>query len=165
MPALGFQPHDHSRCVSDALAEAEARCARDRLQFTPVRRRVFEILLQEHRALGAYEILKTLSDEGLGSQPPVAYRALDFLVKAGLAHRIERLNAYIACSHLTGSHAPAFLICRNCKGVAETDVQIDDWANGPFASAPGFHVERVALEAEGLCAACLETKETDGPTA
>jgi zinc transport system permease protein len=44
-----------------------------------------EILLQEHRALGAYVILDRFRDEGLGSQTPVAYRALDFLVTNGLA--------------------------------------------------------------------------------
>ncbi len=47
---LGFAQHDHSACVGDTLAAAEARCAADGLRFTPVRRRVLEILLQEHRA-------------------------------------------------------------------------------------------------------------------
>jgi Fur family zinc uptake transcriptional regulator len=81
---------------------------------TPVRRRVLEILLAQHRALGAYDILDTLREEGLGSQPPVADRALDFLIKNGFAHKIERLNAFIACTHLGQSHTPAFLICWNC---------------------------------------------------
>ncbi len=51
---------------------------------------------------------------------PVAYRALDFLVKAGFAHKIEALNAYISCTHNGKKHAPAFLICRLCNAVAET---------------------------------------------
>jgi Fur family zinc uptake transcriptional regulator len=85
--------------MSEALAAAEARCAAGGLRFTPVRRKVLEILLQDHRALGAYSILDRLREEGFGSQPPVAYRALDFLVANGLAHKIERLNAFIACVH------------------------------------------------------------------
>ena len=89
---LGFAHHDHDTCVSEALAAAEARCAAEGLRFTPVRRKVLDILLQEHRALGAYDILDMLREEGLGSQPPVAYRALDFLVTHGFAHKIERLN-------------------------------------------------------------------------
>ena len=48
------------------------------------------------RALGAYEVLERLAEEGFGNQPPVAYRALDFLVEQGLAHRIRRLNAFAA---------------------------------------------------------------------
>ena len=116
MSTIGFETHDHGACVDDAMAAAEARCAASDLRLTPIRRRVLELLLAEHRALGAYDILGHLSAEGLGAQPPVAYRALDFLVKAGLAHRIEALNAYIACSHVGADHTPAFLICR--KGPA-----------------------------------------------
>ncbi|MEL6691127.1 MAG: transcriptional repressor, partial [Pseudomonadota bacterium] len=91
-----FEPHDHGACISDALAAADAQCAERNVRLTPVRRRVLEILLEEHHALGAYDVLDRLRDEGLGSQPPVAYRALEFLVKEGLAHRIERLNAFVA---------------------------------------------------------------------
>ena len=94
---LGFSRHDHSACVNDTIAAAEARCNAEGLRFTPVRRKVLEILLQEHRALGAYIILDKLREDGFGSQPPVAYRALDFLVANGFAHKIERLNAFIAC--------------------------------------------------------------------
>ena len=60
---LGFAQHDHSRCVRDALAAADARCAEDGLRFTPVRRKVLEILLQDHRALGAYNILDKLRED------------------------------------------------------------------------------------------------------
>jgi Fur family zinc uptake transcriptional regulator len=59
MAELGFHPHNHSTCVGDAIAAAEAHCANHSLQFTPVRRRVLEILLQEHKAMGAYDILPT----------------------------------------------------------------------------------------------------------
>jgi Fur family zinc uptake transcriptional regulator len=86
---LGFAQHNHGACMSEALAAAEARCAAGGLRFTPVRRKVLEILLQDHRALGAYSILDRLREEGFGSQPPVAYRALDFLVANGLAHRLR----------------------------------------------------------------------------
>ncbi len=103
---VGFEPHDHIGCIADAITVAEARCTANGLQMTPVRRRVLEILLQEHVALGAYAILERLRQEGLGSQPPVAYRALDFLVKHGFVHKIERLNAFVACSH------PAKIILR-----------------------------------------------------
>ena len=81
------------------LAAAETRCAKESLRLTPVRRKVLELLLQEHRALGAYAILDLLREAGFGSQPPVAYRALDFLAEHGFVHKIERLNAFVACVH------------------------------------------------------------------
>lgn len=136
------------------MAAAEARCSQKGLQFTRVRRRVLEILLSEHKAMGAYDILPILAKEGLGSQPPVAYRALDFLVRNGLAHRIELLNAYIACAHLGHAHAPAFLICRDCRLVAETDAEFTQSKLDAAAKSAGFVVERKVVELEGLCPSC-----------
>jgi hypothetical protein len=60
------------------------------VRLTPVRRRVLEILLEEHKAMGAYDVLTRLAAEGFGNQPPVAYRALEFLEDQGFAHRIRR---------------------------------------------------------------------------
>lgn len=153
---IGFTHHDHGACVSDTLAAAEARCAAEGLRFTPVRRKVLEILLQEHRALGAYAILDRLREDGFGSQPPVAYRALDFLVENGLAHKIERLNAFIACVHPSEAHAPAFMICRLCDAVAETQSSPAKGALGDAARATGFRIERTVVEAEGVCPQCAE---------
>lgn len=153
---VGFSRHDHSVCVTDGLLAAEARCADEGLRFTPVRRKVLEILLQDHRALGAYVILDRLRAEGFGSQPPVAYRALDFLVSHGLAHKIERLNAFIACAHPNVTHAPAFMICRLCDSVAEAQSETARSALDSAAKATGFQIERTAVEAEGLCPTCVE---------
>jgi Fur family zinc uptake transcriptional regulator len=155
-PPVGFTQHDHATCVVDGLSAAEARCSGEGLRFTPVRRKVLEILLQEHRALGAYVILDRLRDDGFGSQPPVAYRALDFLVTNGLAHKIERLNAFIACSHPRAPHAPAFMICRLCDAVAEAQSSPARGALGAAARATGFLIERTVVEAEGVCPSCAE---------
>ncbi len=110
--------------------------------------------MQEHSALGAYDILEKLREEGLGSQPPVAYRALDFLTANGFAHKIERLNAFVACAHPGRDHAPAFMICRSCDAVAETPAAQDDDSVATAAVAAGFLIERTVVEAEGLCPAC-----------
>ena len=155
-PPVGFTHHDHATCVVDGLSAAEARCSGEGLRFTPVRRKVLEILLQEHRALGAYVILDRLRDDGFGSQPPVAYRALDFLVTNGLAHKIERLNAFIACAHPHEIHAPAFMICRLCDAVAEAQSSPARGALGAAARATGFRIERTMVEAEGVCPACAK---------
>ena len=153
---LGFEYHDHAACVRHTLERADEECAAKGLRLTPVRRRALEILLEKHRAMGAYDLLGALSEDGLGTQPPVAYRALDFLVKAGFAHRIEALNAYIACTHLGTDHAPAFLICRKCNAVAEAETAPTQGRLGAAARATGFVIERTVVEAEGLCPGCQE---------
>lgn len=154
MDSIGFGHHDHAACISGTVASVEAHCRAEGLHFTPVRRRVLEILLEQHHALGAYDILDRLRAEGFGSQPPVAYRALDFLVKHGFAHRIERLNAFVACTQPTEAHAPAFLICRNCESVAEAEMQPARGRLGQLAEDAGFEIERAVVEAEGLCPNC-----------
>lgn len=154
-----FAPHDHEKCSAHALDEAEARLAKAGARLTPVRRRVLEILLESHRALGAYDVLQRLAAEGFGNQPPVAYRALEFLVQHGLAHRLQRLNAFAACVHPGHDHAPAFLICRACDGLAELPGAPLRETLSQLAAASGFSVERVTIEAMGLCPGCADEAE------
>jgi Fur family zinc uptake transcriptional regulator len=151
-----FHVHDHSHCSADLLARAEAQAAAAGARMTPVRRRVLEILLEDHRAMGAYDVLNRLAAEGFGNQPPVAYRALDFLVEQGLAHRIQRLNAFTACVHPDRDHAPAFLICRACSAVAEAPAEPVVAAIQTAAATLGFSVERTTVEAMGLCPRCKD---------
>lgn len=152
--ALAFADHDHRRCAAAALAEADRLAAERGLRLTPVRRRALEILLEAHRAMGAYEVLDRLAESGFGRQPPVAYRALDFLVEQGFAHRIRRLNAFAACLHPAKDHSPAFFICRACDHVAEAPgAAVRDALDG-VAGPLGFAVERATVEAVGLCPAC-----------
>mgnify|MGYP005994060147 CR=1 FL=1 len=157
MGALGFTRHDHNCCIQNTVAVADAHCKQAGLQLTPIRKRVLEILLEEHRSLGAYEILDRLRQENLGSQPPVAYRALDFLVKNGFAHKIERLNAFVACTLPGETHTPVFMICRKCDTVAESASELSKGQLGRTADDLGFAIERIIVEAEGLCPNCQET--------
>lgn len=156
MKPVGFHQHDHETCKSGGITSAVDYCETRGLQFTPVRRRTLEILLHEHRAMGAYDLLEVLGREGFGSQPPVVYRALEFLVRHGFAHKIERLNAFVGCVHPGADHAPAFLICRQCDAVAETRARPAMALLGDLAGEAGFRVERAVIEAEGLCPNCQE---------
>jgi len=152
--SVAFESHDHAGCVAGVIARVEVVCDREKLRLTPVRRRVLEILLETHAAMGAYDVLERLAAEGLGHQPPVAYRALDFLVENGFAHRIRRLNAFTACMHPGEAHAPAFLICHDCGSVAEADSAAARAELDAAAAALGFAIDRTVIEAVGLCPAC-----------
>lgn len=149
-----FHAHDHAHCAATVLNRAEAQARDEGVRLTPVRRRVLEILLESHRAMGAYEVLDRLAAEGFGKQPPVAYRALDFLVEQGFAHRVRRLNAYAACLSDKRDHSPAFLICRSCEQVAEAETPELRAALTGLGAASGFAVERATVELLGLCARC-----------
>ena len=136
------------------IQEAEQYCKENGLNFTPVRRKVLEILLNKNTAIGAYEILDLLREAGFKNQPPVAYRALDFLVQNGFAHKIEQLNSFIGCTHPGKDHSPAFMICRNCDSVSEEEALIRNFSVSQIASKAGFTVEKAVIEARGLCHSC-----------
>lgn len=157
-PPLAFCEHDHDACAEDVLQTVETLCTARGLRLTPVRRRTLEILLEAHQAMGAYEVLERLAADGFGDKPPVAYRALDFLVSEGLAHRIDRLNAFCACMHPGETHRPAFLICEGCEKVSEMRSAAIGAAIDTAARVAGFSLRRTSIEATGLCAACQDTE-------
>ena len=142
--------------MENSIQEAEHYCQENGLNFTPVRRKVLEILIQKNTAIGAYEILDLLREAGFKNQPPVAYRALEFLVQNGFAHKIEQLNSFIGCTHPGKDHSPAFMICRNCDSVSEEEALTRNFSVSQIASKAGFTVEKAVIEARGLCHSCAD---------
>ncbi len=138
--------------LADALEAAQARCEADRQKLTPPRRRVLELLLQAHGPVKAYDLISSFSDSA-AAKPPTIYRALEFLETQGLAHRLESLNAYIACRLGDGSHAAAFLICDCCGATKEIDPAAAQAVRDAAAQA-GYTVDALTVEARGRCAAC-----------
>lgn len=157
-PPLACQPHDHSHCISQALAEAETLCSRQGLRLTALRRRVLELVWQSHKPLGAYDILAVLSEQdGRRAAPPTVYRALDFLLEHGLVHRIASLNAFVGCDHPDHAHQGQFFICRQCHAAIELERSTISDSILDSARSLGFRVEAQTVEVVGLCARCQAT--------
>jgi len=143
----------HGSSLAHALAAAEDRCALTQDRLTAPRRRVLELLLAADAPLKAYDLIAKYGESGEPAKPPTVYRALEFLERLGFAHRIESLNAYVPC-RIQGGHVAAFLICDCCGEAAEFEPDF-----GPqiaAASAAGYEVRQVTLEARGLCSGCRE---------
>ena len=146
--------HDHASCVEKAIATAEALCRERGLRFTATRRRVLELVWQSHKPIGAYDILEVLGQESKSAAPPTVYRALDFLIEAGLVHRLDSLNAFIGCPDPASRHAGQFLICRQCRSVTELSDNEIEALVAQKAADSGFSAVRQMLEIEGLCKGC-----------
>lgn len=146
--------HDHARCVEDALTRAEAICEARGLRLTPLRRHVLRLVWAGHKPVGAYDVLDALTEAGRRAAPPTVYRALDFLMEAGLVHRLDSLNAYIGCPDPAHAHSGQFLICRECHSVIELDASAINARIQEAAAGAGFRAEQQMLEVRGLCAAC-----------
>lgn len=153
-PAASGARHDHGRCIDAALARAAALCARRGARLTSLRRRVLELVWQDHAAVKAYDLLKVLDREGGQTKPPTVYRALDFLIAHGLVHRLESLNAFIGCPAPEPSHSGQFLICGKCGDVVEFEAPEIAAALETEAAARHFTIVRRTIEVHGLCAVC-----------
>ena len=149
--------HDHTACIADALDAAEEHCKSRGLRFTPLRRRVLEIVWNRHTPTGAYDILEVLHDGKRSAAPPTVYRALDFLVKHGFVHRIESLNAFIGCGRTGEAHTGQFLICESCNQVGELDDPEISILIEKKAARLGFKVCHPTVEIMGLCRNCGTT--------
>ncbi|MDE2361395.1 MAG: transcriptional repressor [Hyphomicrobiales bacterium] len=132
-------------------------CHADHVRLTPGRKAVLDILVGAGRPVGAYELIDLLAGTaGRRPAPTQVYRALDFLVEQGLAHRLASRNAFLACGHAHGMAEPvAFLICDGCGRVDEaTSPALSADVDG-VARARGFAPRAQIIEIAGRCAACV----------
>lgn len=138
----------------DRMAAAEARCREAGLQFTPLRRRVFAELAGSDAPLGAYDLVERLGQDKRIS-PISVYRALDFLIEAGLIHRIALRNTYLPCDHEHGpGETTVFLVCTTCGGVDELSSSAVAKGLQGTAATVQFRPKSKAVELEGECSAC-----------
>lgn len=116
---------------------------------------VFGVLSEADGPLSAYKILDQLRDHGFRA-PLQVYRALDALIDQGIVHRLESLNAFVACAHPEcGTHEfAAFAICSECGQVTEVaDAKLTRQLVA-LANARSFELQKSTVELRGVCAAC-----------
>jgi Fur family zinc uptake transcriptional regulator len=154
--------HDHGDCVSQAIETADKVCRTHGLRFTALRRRVLELVWNSHKPVGAYEVLDSLNRDGKKAAPPTVYRALEFLIEAGLVHRLDSINAFVGCPDPESGHTGQFLICRQCRSVAELDEDDIHAVVEQKASDLGFTAIRQMLEIQGLCQDCSDAAVATG---
>jgi Fur family transcriptional regulator, zinc uptake regulator len=114
---------------------------------------VMEALRAAARPLSAYDIIDLLHTEGISS-PPTVYRALKRLTHAGLAHRIESLNAFVPCAQAAHVSAAAFAICSDCGTVIEFHQPDAIEKLAQWADQHTFQVNRMTIELRGQCDSC-----------
>ena len=139
--------------VERALGDAAARLTGEGERMTPARLRVLELLLAAGEPVKAYDLIARFGQDGQPAKPPTVYRALEFLERKGLAHRIASISAYVACTSGSLDHAAAFLICDCCGATEEVSAPVaGDLARA--AASAGYAIVRTTIEAHGRCPAC-----------
>jgi len=120
---------------------------------------VLDILLHEQGPLSAYTILDRLRNKGLKA-PLQIYRALDKLTQIGRVHRLESVNAFVACRHFDeeehGTSLVAFAICKKCGTVVEFGDEVIAQRVKTQMSGLEFLAQGTTLEISGLCRNCAD---------
>jgi Fur family zinc uptake transcriptional regulator len=120
---------------------------------------VYRVLRSAHGLMTAYEILDAVRPKGI-SAPPTVYRALNRLMRDGLAHRVESRNAYVACSAPHHRHDTAiFAICGDCGHIDEMHEGDVVQSLTKKLSKRGFVTDRATIEIQGRCAACAGSQQ------
>ncbi len=116
---------------------------------------VFNVLSEEKGPLSAYSILDDLRDEGFRA-PLQVYRALEKLIEMGLVHRLDSMNAFIACCHpnCENHNTSAFTICQECGNVQEIYDQDLIGKISDIAQNTLFQLQGTTVELRGLCKNC-----------
>lgn len=160
-------PHAH-RCtdpkhhVDDArsfVRAVEHACQERGLRLTPIRARVLALIAEAGKPVKAYELLEWVrATKGVGADaPPTVYRALDFLMANGFVHKLESVNAFVACHHPNSAqHSVPFLICDRCHSAVELEDREVVGQLEQRARALGFQPQAQTLEVHGLCARCAD---------
>jgi Fur family transcriptional regulator, zinc uptake regulator len=146
--------HRHPASSDAALALADEYCRERGEKLTPIRRKVLELLLNSGRATKAYSLLDEMRQIHPGSAPPTVYRALDFLLAAGLVHRIESINAFTVCHDLTQCQHGMLVVCQQCGSVTELHQPTLREALIAQVEDAGYRLAGEEIELKGLCAAC-----------
>ncbi|REL25312.1 transcriptional regulator Zur [Thalassotalea euphylliae] len=141
--------------LDDLISQAQQVCEKRGARLTRARADVLKLLAQHDGAVGAYDLLAQLQKTDESAKPATIYRALDFLSKQGFVHKIESINAFVMCHHISDCNHPVqLLICDECGHVEEIQSSNLDLALRAMADASGFTISHQIVEAHGRCQRC-----------
>ena len=150
-------PDHHVHDAAGFVSAVERACSERGLRLTEIRARVLGLVADAGKPIKAYDLLDQVREgEGAGAAaPPTVYRALDFLLANGFIHKLESVNAFVACHHPTAAqHSAPFLICDGCHKAVELEDEHVVATLDAQARALGFSPQTQTLEVHGLCAEC-----------
>ena len=115
---------------------------------------ILTILRDSKNPYSAYTLLERLQETYAKIAPTTVYRALAVLGERGQIHRLESLNAYVACQSEAHHQASVLSICEDC-GIVEETFEPDIFSRLSAAlRKSGFSAQRHIIEVNGICASC-----------
>ncbi|WP_421999311.1 Fur family transcriptional regulator [Reyranella sp.] len=153
-------PVQEKRTRPAALGEVAREICRARgMRLTDLRLATLEEVA-DNGPISAYRLMPLLGrrlDRRI--DPPTVYRALEFLIDAGLVARLGSRAVYVLRERPGQSEPSVVLLCNHC----ESTVQVEDpelmRLIAGDAAALGFRLGSPVIECSGTCGRCAESGE------
>ena len=137
--------------------QLESLSAAKQIRLTPQRLDVLKTLVALGKATGAYQLLDMLKPDHPKLTITSTYRILDFWVEQGLVHKVNGLNAYIACNDPHDHHAHVLMFCDQCNKTVEVCDHKAGFDAAATVSAQGFKQAKTqVVEFRGICEDCVD---------
>lgn len=146
--------------TQSVIQHAEQQCIAIGARLTKKRKQILTGLIESDKALSAYELMDFCKQRFGENLPAMSvYRILQFLEEQRLVHKLNLVNKYVVCIHISCDHAhavPQFLICRSCSKVKEVSINqstISDLSETVKNARYDLYSPQVELNC--LCESCL----------
>lgn len=143
-----------TKAIEKRLKRAELLCGQARVRLTPIRRDLLTLIYSHGEHLTAYELLRLLRSTYPKAEAMTVYRALDFLQKQQLIHRIATQNAYTACDTPELNHHAQLLLCERCSHAEEVSAILLEKTLRKIAKKNQFILSDKPMEITGICKNC-----------
>lgn len=121
-----------------------------------MQRDVLAVLRQSGEPMSAYGVMDKLKKSNPKIAPPTIYRAMNALIDTGHVHRLESLNAFMACRDEGHTDPSVLAICDDCGTVEERAAPgLVEQLSGVIGES-GFEPQRHVIEVHGVCGSCGE---------
>lgn len=156
--------------LDQTMALVQKLCEANSARLTAQRKMVLDVLLGANRALSAYELTKICNQRF--DRKIIAtsvYRILEFFIELRIAYRLDTINKFIACQHISQeleNRFPIFVICVYCNEVSELSVPYSIMQNmRALVNTPQFKAVDSKIELKGECKKCeYDSKVIDNQT-
>ncbi len=147
------------KTIDEVIVDIKKTCKKRRVSLTDTREKVLRLLLEEGKSIKAYDLLDKMTQVHPKAKPPTVYRALDFLVAEGLAHRIDSTNSWSACHHINHHHHDLIVVCTSCGLVQEVDVSKSIQPLYDLLNRQGFSIMKTDMEIQAICDQCKQKEQ------
>jgi len=134
------------------VAAFERECRRRGLALTVQRHAVFEELAVRRDHPTADQVYEAVRDRLPGLSRTTVYRVLETLVEAGLARKVQHVDAVVRFDPVTERHH--HLVCERCGRLVDLDDAQVQRVALPSVGKTGFRIKDYSISFVGLCATC-----------